>query len=285
MTEASAELEGLLSAALQSALDDTPANAITRMQLRTGIVGDNAQLIDVFERIAGPDQAEVDLHLEGPGVDVHATNAHYFAQFVSGVSEAVKETAKARLGKGRYSEHLLIEGVGPGSVRVVLRAPSPPADDSQPNIDPSILASTVDSDALRSIAAVLSHASSEEDDSPLIAQLHDLPPTARRGLIRAARTTSEAAWSIKGSIRQRNIGASEVLLTPQGAQRLQQSLSAAIERRPKKRSPVSSTVFVGPCQRCTFSRRLDASFKQPCSKMPRRQQFPSSSQTKTLSSR
>ena len=71
----------------------------------------------------------------------------------------------------------------------------------------------------------------KEDDSPLIAQLHDLPPTARRGLIRAARTTSEAAWSIKGSIRQRNIGASEVLLTPQGAQRLQQSLSAAIERR------------------------------------------------------
>ena len=124
MTEASAELEGLLSAALQSALDDTPANAITRMQLRTGIVGDNAQLIDVFERIAGPDQAEVDLHLEGPGVDVHATNAHYFAQFVSGVSEAVKETAKARLGKGRYSEHLLIEGVDPAPSSSPSRAKS-----------------------------------------------------------------------------------------------------------------------------------------------------------------
>jgi hypothetical protein len=199
------------------------------MSILTGIVGNDPGLIDIYERIAGPDQAEADFHLEGPGVEGHSANARYFAQFVSGISEAVKETAKARAGKGRYSEHLLIEGVGPGSVRVVLRAPRPRADKSQPQID-EIPASTVDSDALRSIAAILTHASSDEEDSPLIAALTDLPPKARQGLRRATRTTNEAGWSIRGSIRQRNIGASELVLTPAGAVRLTDSLNAAVTR-------------------------------------------------------
>ncbi|BBY43237.1 hypothetical protein [Mycolicibacterium celeriflavum] len=200
------------------------------MNIRTGIVGDNPVLVDIFERIAGPDQAEVDLHLEGPGVENHATNAKYFAQFVSGISDAVKETAKARAGKGRYSEHLLIEGVGPGSVRVVLRAPTPTVPEGDRPID-EISASSVDSDALRSIVAILTHASSDDDESPLVAELLDLPPQARRGLKRATKTTNEAGWNIRGSIRQRNVGAEDVALTPQGAFRLRQGLDAQVESR------------------------------------------------------
>ncbi|WP_142254613.1 hypothetical protein [Mycobacterium colombiense] len=230
MTEPGSELENLLTRALQNALDDSPASAFTRMNIRNGIVRDDAALIDIFERIAGPDQAEVDLHLEGPGVEGHSTNAKYFAQFVSGISDAVKETAKSRVGKGRYSEHLLIEGVGPGSVRVVLRAPTPRVPKGELPID-EISASTVDSDALRSIVAILTHASSDEEESPLVAELLDLPPTARRGLKRATTTTNEAGWSIKGSVRQRNIGAEDVVLTPQGAFRLRQSLDAQVESR------------------------------------------------------
>lgn len=65
MTEPT-ELETLLTRALESALDDSPASEMTRMQLRAGIVGQDPALIDLYERIAGPSQAEVDFHLDGP---------------------------------------------------------------------------------------------------------------------------------------------------------------------------------------------------------------------------
>jgi hypothetical protein len=231
MTEPT-DIETLLTTALESALDDSPASQMTRMQLRAGIVGNDPTLIDLYERIAGPDQAEVDLHLEGPGVHGHATNAHYFSQFVSGVSEAVKETAKSIAGRGKYSENLLIEGVGPGSVRVVLRAPSPVAAHTKgEEIEPLTSASTVDSTALRSVAAILTHASSEDDESPLLAELSRLPVRARIGLRRAAKSTNEAGWDIKGIIRQRNFGATEVELTGGGAFRLRQGLDAKVESR------------------------------------------------------
>ncbi len=182
--------------------------------------------------IAGPDQAEVDLHLDGPGVKGHSTSAHYFSQFVSGISEAVKETAKSLAGKGSYSERLLIEGVGPGSVRVVLRAPDPVAPHPQKqSIEPLASASTVDSEALRSIAAILTHASSEDEESPLMAELSHLPIRARVGLRRAARSANEAGWDVKGSLRQRNFGATDVALTHGGAFRLRQGLDAKVENR------------------------------------------------------
>ncbi|MGV7277005.1 hypothetical protein PJJ83_07865 [Mycobacterium kansasii] len=232
MTEPTSELRALLLRALENALDDSPASVMTRMQIRSGIVGSNPDLIDLFERIAGPDQAEVDFHLDGPGVQGNSTNAHYFSQFVSGISEAVKEAAKSLAGKGRYSENLLIEGVTPGSVRVVLRAPEPVAPHPQQHAtEPLTSPSTVDSEALRSIAAILTHASSEDDESPLIAELSRLPVRARGGLRRAARSTSEAGWDIKGSLRQRNYGATEVALTHGGAFRLQQGLDAKVESR------------------------------------------------------
>jgi hypothetical protein len=153
---------------------------------------------------------------------------------VSGISEAVKETAKAIAGKGRYSENLLIEGAGPGSVRVVLRAPDPVAphtegEKTEPH--PLIPGSTVDSEALRSIAAILTHASSEDEESPLMAELSRLPNRARVGLRRAAKSTNDAGWDIKGSIRQRNFGATEVALTHGGAFRLRQGLDATVESR------------------------------------------------------
>jgi hypothetical protein len=226
------ELEILLTRALESALDDSPASEMTRMQLRAGIVGDDPTLIDLYERIAGPSQAEVDFNLDGPGIHGHSTNAHFFSQFVSGISEAVKETAKAIAGKGKYSENLLIEGVGPGSVRVVLRVPEPVAPHvKNEEIEPLTPASTVDSEALRSIAAILTHASSEDEESPLMAELSRLPIRARVGLRRAAKSTNEAGWDIKGSIRQRNFGATEVSLTHDGAFRLRQGLDAKVENR------------------------------------------------------
>ncbi|MBA4023884.1 MAG: hypothetical protein C0482_16115 [Gordonia sp.] len=233
MPEPDAELLSQLNDALRDVATDTPANLALRSTIRTGIVRDDPTLVDLYERIVGPEQAEVDFHLDGAGVEGHATNAKLFSKFVSGISEAVKETAKAKAGKGRYTEGLLIDGgPGPGSVRVVLRAPEPPATaKNEPPLDPSLPNSTVESEALRSVAAILSHASSEEEDSPMLAELTALPMGARRGLKRVANSARDAGWEIKGSIRQRNYGATNVELTADGAFRLKLGLDAQIDRR------------------------------------------------------
>ncbi len=218
-----------LRAALQYSTGDERSDAYIRGTLRAGIVGNDPVLIDIYEQEAGPEQAEVDLHLEGEGVTDHSTNAHDFAAFVSGISEAVKETAKGRAGKGRYTEGLLIEGATPGSVRVVLRAPTPRIQKNQ-TADERTLASTIDSDALRTIAAIMTHASDTDPDSPFAAELAGLPIKARKGLKRAVKQSRKAGWVIGGTVRQRKIGAAQVQLTSFGAIRLSIELDSGVER-------------------------------------------------------
>ena len=231
MTHPNSELESLLIDALEDAAGDTPEDEAIRASLRAGIVGDDAALIDVYERYAGPEQAEVDLHLEGTALQYISTNAHEFAAFVSGISEAVKETAKQKAGRKSYSENLLIRGAEPGSVRVVFRVPEQRQKNKQQSI-PTALASSVDSEALRSVAAILTHASSEDpDDSPLMAELAELPIAARPGLKRAASSSRRAGWDIRGQIRQRHIGAQDIALTSAGAFRLNEGLNAKVENR------------------------------------------------------
>ncbi|MBJ8342822.1 hypothetical protein JGU71_28420 [Antrihabitans sp. YC3-6] len=219
-----------LRAALEYSTGDPKSDDYIRGSLRAGVVGDDPYLVDIFEQVVGPEQAEVDLHLTGPGVRNHSTNAHHFAQFVSGISEAVKETAKEMAGKGRYSEGLVIEGATPGSVRVVLRAPEPKVVQDQ-TIDERTAASSVDSDALRAIAAILTHASDKDPNSPFVAELAELPVKARRGLKRAVTQSRKAGWLIEGTVRQRQIGAGTVLLSAEGAMRLALQLESGTEKR------------------------------------------------------
>ncbi|MEW1882174.1 hypothetical protein AB0O58_21040 [Rhodococcus sp. NPDC080181] len=224
----SRDVEARLRVALQYTTGDDEADRALRGSLLAGIVGDNQELLNVFVEEAGPEQAEFDVHLDGPGVENNATSAKSFSAFVAGLSEAVKETAKHRAGKGRYSEGLLIEGATPGSVRVVLRAPTPKIDPTQ-QVDSRTTASSVDSDALRSIAAILSHASDPDVDSPLVAEIADLPKGARKGLRRAIRSSRQAGWTIDGTVRQRRVGLSTVALTPNGATRLELELDSRVD--------------------------------------------------------
>lgn len=224
------ELEASLLDALRYSSGDPNSDRAVRESIRGGIVGNDVDLIDIYEREVGPEQAEVDLHLVGPGVEDNATNARQFSLFVSGMSEAVKETAKARTGRDRYRDNLLIEGATPGSVRVVLRVATPRIAKGQ-TVDEETAASSVDSDALRTVASILVHASSSESDTPLAAEIAELPLKARIALKRVANASQHGGWGVRGSIRQRRVGAADLELTTDGALRLRLELEGAQEKR------------------------------------------------------
>ena len=134
---------------------------------------------------------------------------------------AVKETAKDIANFPRYNAGLLIEGASPGSVRVVLKAPTPPTTEDLP---PSTSVSSVDSEALRRIARVMTLASEADentsDDEPLDAAIQQLPIKAQTKLKSAADQAIKTNWEIDGSIRQRHHGRDRVELSPRGASRL-----------------------------------------------------------------
>lgn len=224
------ELVAKLRAALRETTGDERLDEMMHGSILAALSESDTEMIDVWDQEAGPEQAEVDLHLGGPGVEGHTTNAKLFAELVSGISQAVKETAKHRAGKGRYSEGIVIEGATPGSVRLVLRAPKPRIDSGQ-TADAATSASSVDSDALRSVAAILTHASDPDPNSPLLAEIADLPLKAREGLKRIAATSKKAGWTIDGTLRQRRLGRSPIAFTSDGAARLVREIDARVERR------------------------------------------------------
>lgn len=224
------ELEASLLDALHYSSGDANSDRAVRESIRVGIVGNDADLLNIYEREVGPEQAEVDLHLVGPGVEKNAANARQFSLFVSGISDAVKETAKARAGRKRYRDNLLIEGTTPGSVRVVMRVATPEVPDGQ-TVDDETAASTVDSDALRTVASILAHASDPDLDTPLAAEIAELPIKARTALKRVANASQQGGWAVRGMIRQRRVGAAGLELTNDGAVRLRIELEGAQEKR------------------------------------------------------
>lgn len=218
----------LLRNALTQSTGDPQVDAITRASIRAGIVGDDDGLQNVYDDIVGPRQAELELHLTGPGVDGHATNAESLSDLVAGVSEVVKEASKAKAGLQRRTQNLLVEGVTPGSVRLVLRVPDPP------NQAEGLSGSSTDSDALRAVAAVLDAATIDEDE--MASKLTDFPPGAMSALRKITRATKRSKWGIEGRIRQRGFGSATIHFSPQGAARLDEGLSA--------RTTTESTEFV-----------------------------------------
>lgn len=227
------ELEASLVDALRYSSGDLDSDRVVRESIRAGIVRDDADLLNIYEREVGPEQAEIDLHLVGPGIEANAANARQFSLFVRGISDAVKETAKARAGRQRYRDNLLIEGATPGSVRVVLRVAAPGVPEHQ-TVDDATAASSVDSDALRTVAAILAHASNPDFDTPLAAEIAELPIKARTALKRVANASQHGGWAVRGMIRQRRVGAANLELTNDGATRLRIELEAAQEKRRKE---------------------------------------------------
>lgn len=217
-----------LRAALEDALTHIDLDSSYNPErLREEVVGDDPELLDTFEFHRGPEQAELDLHLEGPGVKGHSTDAKHFAKFVSTIAAAVAEASKADKAHSRARAGLLIEGATPGSVRVVFKsAPALEKSTSSAITDAELFdmgeESTSESVALREIANILSRASDADTlvDDELGAALGMVPAKTHKLLYDAISTADSADWVINGTVRQRGVGRQNVVLTKRGASRL-----------------------------------------------------------------
>lgn len=230
--------EDLLRAAIRETLSSARDDDLEWAPLYGLIRSDRDR--QILREETAPPQVALDLHLSGPGVDGHATNADLFAAFVQRIGEATKAVARDIAGVSRYGNNLLIDGVSPGSVRVILRAPD--AKTAQPVLERSVT-ETADSRALRRVAGVLSLASEDDVPSdgsdPLDAAVQGLPPQARESLRSAARDVLTARWHIDGSVRQWRQPEDRITITPRGAQHLRVALSRkAVE--PQRRTIVGT---------------------------------------------
>jgi len=213
--------------ALRASSGTTMADELTRASILNGIVRDDHDLFDIYIKEVGPQQAVLDIHLEGEGVSNHSTNAESFAKFVLGLSDAVKETAKAEVGAQRAASELLIEGALPGSVRVVLKAP--PVEELNNFIEET--PSSLQSRALRKISQVLSIASDEDElvSETLDASVQSLPVKARKRLSAAVGQALSSSWSLKGALEQRKYGVEDLTIDSRSAAKLKVALERGHE--------------------------------------------------------
>lgn len=183
---------------------------------------DRPDLVPVWFEEVGPEQAELDLHLEGDGVTGHSTDAFSFAKFIQNVAESVKEIAKSATGLKRYPHNLLVEGAAPGSVRVVLKAPPVRKGQSEALLKEDT--SSADSDALKKVARLFAAASEHSNDDVLDSLLHGTSLPAREALRKATRVVTNASWDIRGTIAQKRLGLQETQLTHRGAVALEEAI-------------------------------------------------------------
>ncbi|MCQ4150246.1 hypothetical protein [Rhodococcus qingshengii] len=218
----------LLRLAIRDASQDPETEQFELGQIYAGLVSGSEELEEVWQEETSPEQAELDLHLTGPGVVGHSTRADHLADFVSGINTAMKAIARERLGLKSHPRNLLIEGATPGSVRVVLRAqagPAPnPKTDDNPMPGTERQATNVDSEALRTIARLFTNASDPDGQPSVLAEVRDLPPAARKAIRRSVIASRKGEWEIDGLIRQRTLGASPIAFTKDGARVLEQEL-------------------------------------------------------------
>lgn len=181
----------------------------------------------VYLEETAPDQVQLDLHLEDGSVHDHETSALALTQFVSNLAQAVKSMAQS-IGNIRSADDILIQGVTPGSVRVVLRAPDlkrPTGETLREGAErtiPEVSDVSPQSQALREVARLFSQASSDTQELELeMVQ----PVSARRKLAAALRTTETQGWNLSGQVLQRHVAPQRLRLTGSGAAHLRVALN------------------------------------------------------------
>lgn len=175
------------------------------------------------------DRVELDLHLTGPGVRGHETEARRFGLFVSATADAVNELIKDSAHLERHPSRLQVVG-GPveGSVRVQFREPEPLAD--EPLFD--MPGATPEGKAMHRLAQIFNSADQAADrpiDSILDAQV-SLDPGARRALARVARLMGHGGWNAHGFLTRPEGEPLAVGLSMAGAHRLQLATEEAEEK-------------------------------------------------------
>lgn len=190
---------------------------------------------EAFKIVMAPEQVELDLHLVGAGIHNHEAKASEFSKLIGHIAGATKRIAKDIQDKAHASaDDILIQGVQPGSVRVVLRAPDAERDTSSqvdesngrefPLIDDSTM--TVESQALWEIGHVFTAASGNDEvdgefDLGLIKSSQ-----ARDELKKAVDILKKNNWEIKGTASRRGVKPANVQLTARGANKLSEMLKA-----------------------------------------------------------
>ncbi|WP_290473565.1 hypothetical protein [Leifsonia sp. 71-9] len=197
----SQELERELRRAWHAASGDDFASRIARTSLEAS-ASQVPELRHALFELTNGFQAELDIHLSGESVPGHETDAFSFAEFVRGVSDAVKEISKQAMGRQRLRSPLHIVAPTPGSVHLVLRVPPPQEEDG------SFIEARTESQhslSLGIVAAVLSRAgnSDEEESFTLLGGMtNQLPTKAHAGLRRAAKAISRTDWNVEGELRR-----------------------------------------------------------------------------------
>ena len=231
----------LLRAAIQEIRESAPrfgwdgrTTEFALGQLYAGTVQGRPELESVWVQETAPIQARLDLHLTEGSVQGHAAPADKFAALVAGVADATREVARKRLGRRAHPSALLVRGAAPGSVRLVLEVAAH-ADDTNPGS--MVDTSTVDSQALRQVAAILANADDMSDDSTITAQIGPLSGKARKALRRAADQIAAQQWHVAGRLEQRGFTPAEVAISPAGASRL------AVELNQTPSAPKATTLW------------------------------------------
>ncbi len=177
------------------------------------------------------DRTELDLHLSGPGVREHETDAWRFGQFVSAVADAVNELVKDSVHLGRHLRELqILGGATEGSVRVQLREPEQTIDLQDPLF--ITFGEAPEARALRTLCQIFNSANEAAQkpvDSILEAHVR-LDLGARRALSRLARIMSQASWNANGHLLSRSDQPIVVELSLAGAHRLRLATQDTEER-------------------------------------------------------
>jgi hypothetical protein len=173
-----------------------------------------------------PDQSgsrvELDLHLTGPGVRDHETDAYLLGRFLAAASDSVNELIKDQLHFKKHRRGLqVVGGVGAGSVRVQLREPElkKPGQDGLPM---EAQVESPEAQALRNLVQILTvadKAAQKPVESLLDAHLQ-LDLGARRALGQIAGVIVRADWSASGFLLQPLKEPVVVALSLAGANRL-----------------------------------------------------------------
>lgn len=218
--------------AWNNAQGDSIVARLTRQSLEAAATESEALSGLLFE-LKHKHQAELELHLDGPSVHEHSTNAEKFANLLRGFADAVKEITKSALDRERMVSNLLVVAPVPGSVQVILRAAPPSEVDGHFDIARS---ETQDSNSLRLVATLIARANDDDPQGAIVeGLLSELPARARPGIRRIARAVSESDWVIEGTLRRPREQDEKIHLQGAGARRL----LVALDAREVERSEVA----------------------------------------------
>ncbi len=185
-----------------------------------------------FEEATAPPQTQLDIHLTGPGVHGHEADANQLGLFLRHLSSAAKNLAKDLMETGAFKpQGITVQGFQPGSVRIVLNAPSAKApDEATPETKGEDVAlfeeeQTLESKALWKLGAVFTESSNEDTiDEADPALISSMSPKTRKDLKNAVSVLKKNNWEIEGTAAVRGAKKQKVELTARGANKLSETL-------------------------------------------------------------